>query len=48
MENKAENEVKALKAHVALNVSDVKKSTEFYGKMLGLKPVKERVGHRSI
>lgn len=45
MENKAENEVKALKAHVALNVSDVKKSTEFYGKMLGLKPVKERVGY---
>ena len=45
MENKAENEVKALKAHVALNVSDVKKSVEFYAKMLGLKPVKERVGY---
>src|SRR5258708_36709019 len=45
MENKHENEVKALKVNVALNVSDVKKSTEFYGKMLGLKPMKERIGY---
>ncbi len=43
MEKKTENTMKALKAHVALNVQDVVASTEFYRKMLGIEPVKVRV-----
>ena len=45
MENKTRTEVKALKAHIAINVSDVNQSTEFYRKMLGLEPCKVRVGY---
>lgn len=37
--------VKALKAHLALNVKDVKKSIEFYRLMLGLEPSKIRTGY---
>ena len=37
--------VQALKAHVAINVRDVEKSTEFYRKMLGLEPSKVRRGY---
>lgn len=40
-----ENEVKALKAHLALNVRDVKGSIEFYRKMLGIEPSKVRTGY---
>jgi len=45
MENKTRTAVKTLKAHLALNVTDVKRSTEFYRKMLGLEPSKERDGY---
>jgi catechol 2,3-dioxygenase-like lactoylglutathione lyase family enzyme len=45
MESKTRHEVSALKAHLALNVKDVKLSTEFYKKMLGLEPSKVRVGY---
>ena len=45
MENKSTSEVKALKAHLALNVSDVKKSTEFYKQLMGIAPAKEREGY---
>lgn len=34
-----------LKAHVALNVSDVERSREFYERMLGILPVKVRPGY---
>lgn len=45
MEDKGKKEVTALKVHVALNVTDVKRSTEFYQQMFGLAPVKERAGY---
>ena len=45
MESKADNEVKALKAHLALNVREVEKSIEFYKKMLGIEPSKVRSGY---
>lgn len=34
-----------LKAHVALNVSDVERSLEFYKQMLGIEPSKVRTGY---
>lgn len=37
--------VKALKAHLALNVRNVPASTEFYRKMLGIDPSKVRSGY---
>jgi catechol 2,3-dioxygenase-like lactoylglutathione lyase family enzyme len=37
--------MQALKAHLALNVHDVERSTEFYRKMLGLEPSKVRAGY---
>lgn len=37
--------IKALKAHVALNVKNVESSIEFYKKMLGLEPSKVRTGY---
>jgi len=37
--------VKALKAHLALNVRDVTASIEFYRKMLGIEPSKVRTGY---
>lgn len=42
MESKTVN---ALKAHLALNVKDVKKSIEFYRNMLGIEPSKVRTGY---
>ena len=45
MENKTRTEVKALKAHIAINVSDVLQSIEFYRRMLGLDPSKVRNGY---
>jgi catechol 2,3-dioxygenase-like lactoylglutathione lyase family enzyme len=45
MQENPGTEVKALKAHVALNVSDVKRSTEFYTELLGITPVIERKGY---
>ena len=38
-------QVKALKAHLAINVKDVGRSIEFYKKMLGIEPVKVRTGY---
>jgi catechol 2,3-dioxygenase-like lactoylglutathione lyase family enzyme len=37
--------VRALKAHLSLNVSSVDKSVEFYRKMLGIEPAKVRTGY---
>ena len=37
--------VRALKAHLALNVKDVPQSIEFYKKMLGIEPSKVRTGY---
>jgi catechol 2,3-dioxygenase-like lactoylglutathione lyase family enzyme len=34
-----------LKAHIALNVSDVDRSVEFYSRMLGTEPMKLRPGY---
>src|SRR5882724_3353466 len=45
MENKLADEVSVLKAHVALNVKDVKRSTDFYKKLLGIEPLKVRTGY---
>lgn len=40
-----ENKIQTLKVHVALNVTNVERSTEFYKKMLGIDPSKERPGY---
>lgn len=45
MEKETNVPVRALKAHLALNVKSVEKSMEFYRKMLGLEPVKVRRGY---
>lgn len=45
MESKPDQGVKALKAHLALNVKDVEKSVPFYRKMLGIEPSKVRSGY---
>ena len=45
MEKETNVPVRALKAHLALNVKNVEKSIEFYRKMLGLEPVKVRRGY---
>jgi catechol-2,3-dioxygenase len=37
--------VEVLKAHLALNVKNVAESTDFYRKMLGIEPSKERTGY---
>ncbi len=37
--------INTLKAHLALNVTDVERSTEFYKKMLGIEPSKVRTGY---
>jgi catechol 2,3-dioxygenase-like lactoylglutathione lyase family enzyme len=39
------NGVRALKAHLALNVKNVGQSIEFYKKMLGIEPSKVRAGY---
>ena len=41
----SENNVRALKAHLALNVRNVEQSIEFYRKMLGIEPSKVRTGY---
>lgn len=45
MESKTNNSVKALKAHLALNVHNVERSIEFYRQMLGIEPSKVRSGY---
>lgn len=45
MSEKATRQVAALKAHLALNVKDVERSTEFYRKLFGLEPSKVRTGY---
>ena len=45
MESKQNTEVKALKAHLALNVGDVELSVDFYKRMLGIEPSKVRKGY---
>jgi catechol 2,3-dioxygenase-like lactoylglutathione lyase family enzyme len=45
MEKAEANGVQALKAHLALNVKNVERSTEFYRKMLGIEPSKVRRGY---
>ena len=45
MESNAGNSVVAVKAHVALNVSNVEQSVAFYQKMLGIEPAKVRPGY---
>lgn len=45
MESKLKTEVRALKAHLALNVRNVEQSIEFYRKMLGIEPSKVRTGY---
>src|SRR5215213_1096795 len=41
----SEKQVKALKAHLALNVRNVEQGIEFYKKMLGIEPSKVRTGY---
>src|SRR5262245_52898484 len=41
----AHTEPAILKAHIALNVSDVDQSIEFYKKMLGIDPIRVRPGY---
>lgn len=45
MEIKANDQVRALKAHLALNVHNVEQSIGFYRKMLGVEPSKVRHGY---
>jgi len=45
MEGKSENTVRALKAHLALNVRNVGQSIEFYRNLLGIEPSKVRTGY---
>jgi catechol 2,3-dioxygenase-like lactoylglutathione lyase family enzyme len=45
MEGKAASMVDALKAHLALNVHDIRESVDFYRKMLGIEPSKIRTGY---
>jgi catechol 2,3-dioxygenase-like lactoylglutathione lyase family enzyme len=45
METKVNQEVTALKAHLALNVRSVAQSIEFYQKLFGIEPSKVRTGY---
>jgi catechol 2,3-dioxygenase-like lactoylglutathione lyase family enzyme len=45
MEDKAGSTVQALKAHLALNVRDVKQSLEFYRRLFGIEPCKIRTAY---
>ncbi len=45
MESKLNHDVRALKAHLALNVDNVATSISFYKKMLGIEPSKLRTGY---
>ncbi len=41
----SETQVQALKVHVAIHVSDVARSIEFYRKLFGIEPSKVRTGY---
>lgn len=41
----SEKQVRALKAHLAINVHNIDHSIEFYRKMLGIEPTKVRTGY---
>jgi len=41
----ATENMKALKAHIAIHVQDVTKGVEFYRKLLGIEPCKVRTGY---
>jgi catechol 2,3-dioxygenase-like lactoylglutathione lyase family enzyme len=41
----ASEELRALKAHLAINVKNVERSVEFYRKMLGIEPSRVRQGY---
>lgn len=45
MEENMNTEVKALKAHLGINVKNVERSVEFYKKMFGIEPSKVRKGY---
>jgi catechol 2,3-dioxygenase-like lactoylglutathione lyase family enzyme len=45
MQSKENDQVTALKAHLALNVRNVEQSIEFYKQMLGIEPSKVRTGY---
>ena len=45
MTTQTRNQVKTLKAHLAINVKNVEQSIEFYKKMLGIEPIKVRTGY---
>lgn len=45
MEAVMNDQVNTLKAHVAINVSDVEKSINFYRNLLGIEPSKVRTGY---
>lgn len=45
MESKATSDVKVLKAHLALNVTDVERSMAFYRKLFNIEPSKVRRGY---
>jgi catechol 2,3-dioxygenase-like lactoylglutathione lyase family enzyme len=38
-------EINTLKAHLAINVSNVERSIDFYKKMFGIEPSKVRTGY---
>src|SRR6266853_385352 len=45
MESKYSQEVNFLKAHLALNVTSVQASIDFYRKLFGIEPSKVRIGY---
>lgn len=45
METVMNKQINTLKAHLAINVSDVEKSIDFYRNMLGIEPSKVRTGY---
>lgn len=45
MTNSENREVRALKAHISLNVSNVERSIQFYRAMFGIEPAKVRTGY---
>ena len=45
MESKGEGQIRALKAHLALNVRNVEQSITFYRRILGIEPSKVRPGY---
>src|SRR5260370_31183367 len=45
MDNKLTDNVEVQKAHLAVNGKEVKRSTGFYQKLLGIEPLKVRTGY---